>query len=69
MQVRLERLGTTSLTFRFAVRAGTRPVATGRTVYVTVATDGSGKVPVPPVVVAAVGTPDPAGPAAQASSR
>jgi len=69
VEVRLERLGTTSLTLQFAVRAGTRPVATGRTVYVTVATDGSGKVPVPPVVAAAVGAPAAAGPAAQASSR
>jgi len=42
-----ERLGSTSFTLSFAVRAGGQVRSTGRTVYVVVATDGSGKRPVP----------------------
>ena len=45
--VETDRIGRTSFTLRYtALRAGT-PVATGRTVYVVVATDGSGKREVP----------------------
>ena len=41
------RVGSTSFTLDFAVRTEERAVATGRTVYVVVGTDGSGKRPVP----------------------
>ena len=45
--VQLEQLGTTSFTLQFDLRDGERVAATGRTTYVTVATDGSGKIAVP----------------------
>jgi acyl-CoA thioesterase FadM len=32
-------------------------VASGRTTYVAVRTDGSGKVPIPPALAAAIGAP------------
>jgi acyl-CoA thioester hydrolase len=57
--VRLLRSGTTSLTVGFDVSTAGRAVATGRTVYVAVRTDGSGKVPIPPVLAAAIGAADP----------
>jgi acyl-CoA thioester hydrolase len=47
IDVKTSRLGTTSFTLDFAVRAGGRDVAIARTVYVVVGTDGSGKRPVP----------------------
>jgi acyl-CoA thioester hydrolase len=47
IDVTTSRLGTTSFTLDFAVRAGGRDVAIARTVYVVVGTDGSGKRPVP----------------------
>jgi acyl-CoA thioester hydrolase len=40
-------LGTTSLTIDFSVRRQQTPLVTGRTVYVIVAGDGSGKRPIP----------------------
>lgn len=40
-------LGTTSFSLTFEVLRAGRPVCTGRTVYVCVATDGSGKRPLP----------------------
>jgi acyl-CoA thioester hydrolase len=43
-----ERIGSTSFTLSFAVRVGEQVRSTGRTVYVMVSTDGSGKRPVPP---------------------
>ena len=43
-----ERVGATSFTLSFGVRVGAQERATGRTVYVVVSTDGSGKRPVPP---------------------
>jgi acyl-CoA thioester hydrolase len=49
-----ERLGSTSFTLSFAVRVGGEVRSTGRTVYVVVATDGSGKRPVPPKLRAAL---------------
>jgi acyl-CoA thioester hydrolase len=53
--VRLLRAGTTSFTLGFEVSAGAGAVATGRTVYVTIRTDGSGKVPIPAALAAAIG--------------
>ena len=44
----VDRLGTTSFALTFEVRRAGTPVCTGRTVYVCVATDGSGKRPLPP---------------------
>jgi acyl-CoA thioester hydrolase len=51
ISVRLLRAGTTSFTLGFEVSAAERAVAAGRTVYVTIRTDGSGKVPVPPALL------------------
>ena len=48
--VRVKRLGTTSVTLGFEVRTGEKLVATGTTVYVVVATDGSGKREVPGII-------------------
>ncbi len=54
-----EGTGRTSFTVRFDVRnAAGDDVATGRTVYVVVATDGSGKRPIPPSLGRALGWPD-----------
>lgn len=54
--VTTERAGTTSFTLTFEVRAGAGAVAaTGRTVYVVVAVDGSGKRPIPPRLAGALG--------------
>lgn len=61
VDVALARLGTTSFTLEFTVRAGERgdrgerTVASARTVYVVVATDGSGKRPIPDLLRAALG--------------
>jgi acyl-CoA thioester hydrolase len=57
--VALARVGRTSFTLQFEVRASGRRVATASTVYVTVRTDGSGKCEIPPVVAAALGPVDP----------
>ncbi len=48
IEVSTERVGSTSFTLRFSVRVGAQVRSTGRTVYVVVSTDGSGKRPVPP---------------------
>jgi acyl-CoA thioester hydrolase len=48
IDVATERLGSTSFTLSFAVRAAGQVRSTGRTVYVMVATDGSGKRSIPP---------------------
>jgi len=48
VDVATERIGSTSFTLSFAVRVGDQVRSTGRTVYVMVSTDGSGKRPVPP---------------------
>ena len=45
--VRTAALGTTSFTLEFTVRRGAEISCVGRTVYVVVATDGSGKLPIP----------------------
>ena len=55
VEVALGSLGTTSFALDFEVRTGEVVVATGRTVYVVVATDGSGKRPIPDMIRAAVG--------------
>jgi acyl-CoA thioester hydrolase len=55
IDVALARLGRTSFTLQFEVRAGERPVATASTVYVVVATDGSGKRDIPPLLLEALG--------------
>ena len=57
VDVTTSRLGTTSFTLDFAVRAGGRDVATAQTVYVVVGTDGSGKRPVPERLRTALGGP------------
>ena len=43
-----EGIGSTSFTLSFGVRVGDQVRSTGRTVYVVVSTDGSGKRPMPP---------------------
>jgi acyl-CoA thioester hydrolase len=48
IDVAAERVGSTSFTLSFGVRVGLELRATGRTVYVVVSTDGSGKRSVPP---------------------
>jgi acyl-CoA thioester hydrolase len=48
VDVATEHVGSTSFTLSFTVRAGAQVRSTARTVYVVVATDGSGKQPVPP---------------------
>ncbi len=55
VEVELGKAGTTSFDLHFRVRAGERGVATGRTVYVVIATDGSGKRPIPDLLRAALG--------------
>jgi acyl-CoA thioester hydrolase len=59
--VTLAATGTTSFTLAFEVGTGETSVANGRTVYVVVGTDGSGKRPIPDVLRAALG---PVGPRA-----
>ncbi len=54
IDVATERVGSTSFTLSFTVRAGAQERSTGRTVYVVVGTDGSGKRPVPPKLRAAL---------------
>jgi len=48
IDVSTERVGSTSFTLCFSVRVGAEVRSTGRTVYVVVGIDGSGKRPVPP---------------------
>ena len=54
IDVTTERVGSTSFTLAFGVRVGAQARSTGRTVYVVVSTDGSGKRPVPPKLRAAL---------------
>ncbi len=54
VDVTTERVGASSFTLSFAVRVGAEVRSTGRTVYVVVGTDGSGKRPVPPRLRAAL---------------
>ena len=55
VEVGLVGARTTSFTLSFDVYAGDEHVAKGQTVYVTVATDGSGKRPIPANLRAALG--------------
>jgi acyl-CoA thioester hydrolase len=55
------RIGRTSFALDFDVRRGGDVTCHGRTVYVVVATDGSGKREVPPQLAAALGEPREAG--------
>ena len=63
IEVSLERAGSTSFTLCFDVRSGRHEaeVAVGRTVYVVVATDGSGKRPIPALLARAMGVPEAGG--------
>ena len=54
-EVELVSSGTTSFTLGFSVTARQILVARGRTVYVVIATDGTGKQPVPDLLRAALG--------------
>jgi acyl-CoA thioester hydrolase len=53
------RHGRTSLALDFEVRHGAAVTCTGRTVYVVVGTDGSGKRELPPLIRSALGEPAP----------
>lgn len=53
------RLGRTSFALDFEVRHGSAVTCAGRTVYVVVATDGSGKREIPPLIRGALGEPAP----------
>lgn len=53
--VSLARVGTTSFTLDFQVRRSGEGVVDGRIVYVVIATDGSGKQPIPELLRAALG--------------
>lgn len=57
------RTGRTSFALDFEVRRGDEVTCSGRTVYVVVATDGSGKRPIPPLIADALGEPAPLLPA------
>ena len=59
VDVSLLSVGTTSFTLQFQVRVEETVAVTGRTVYITVATDGTGKREVPPLVRDALGSPTP----------
>jgi acyl-CoA thioester hydrolase len=53
------RVGNTSFAIDFEVRRGGEVTCSASTVYVTIATDGSGKRPIPPELAAALGQPAP----------
>jgi acyl-CoA thioester hydrolase len=53
------RIGRTSFALDFEVRRGDEVTCTGRTVYVVVATDGSGKREIPDLIRTALGEPLP----------
>jgi acyl-CoA thioester hydrolase len=53
--VAVARVGSTSFDLTFSVSAGREAVAEGRTTYVVVATDGTGKRPIPALLLAALG--------------
>jgi acyl-CoA thioester hydrolase len=55
IEVALASAGRTSFSLSFAVTANGTEVAGGRTVYVVVATDGSGKQPLPDLLRTAIG--------------
>ena len=53
------RVGRTSFAVDFQTRRHGEPTCTARTVYVVVATDGSGKRPIPPLLAGVLGPPAP----------
>ncbi|HXY63887.1 MAG TPA: acyl-CoA thioesterase [Mycobacterium sp.] len=53
----VDGVGRSSFALRFVVRGPAGEVAVGRTVYVVVATDGSGKRPIPALLASALGDP------------
>jgi acyl-CoA thioester hydrolase len=53
------RVGRTSFALDFQTRRDGQPTCTARTVYVVIATNGSGKRPIPPELSAALGDPAP----------
>ncbi|GEL20438.1 acyl-CoA thioesterase [Pseudonocardia asaccharolytica] len=53
------KVGRTSFALDFEVRRSGEVTCTGRTVYVVVATDGSGKREIPPLIADALGEPSP----------
>ena len=55
IEVTLDHAGRTSFSLLFDVRVDVTEVATARTVYVVVATDGSGKQPLPELLRTALG--------------
>ena len=55
VEVHVSSIGETSFTLRFVAVSGDHVVAEASTVYVAVRTDGSGKCPLPPAVLAALG--------------
>jgi acyl-CoA thioester hydrolase len=55
VDVGLAKVGRTSFTLQFAARAGEQPVVTASTVYVVVATDGTGSQPIPSLIADALG--------------
>lgn len=63
--VSVARLGTTSVTLAYQVRRAGEPVVDAQVVYVCVATDGSGKRPIPDLLRRGLGRPG-AGSAGQA---
>lgn len=63
------RIGRTSFALDFAVRRAGEVTCAGRTVYVVIAADGSGKREIPPLIRAALGEPAPLLPDADGSRR
>jgi acyl-CoA thioester hydrolase len=57
------RLGRTSFALDFEVRRKDEVTCAGRTVYVVIATDGTGKREIPPLIAGALGEPAPLLPA------
>lgn len=57
VEVGVDGVGRSSFTLRFVVHGPAGEVAAGRTVYVVVATDGSGKRPLPALLASALGDP------------
>jgi acyl-CoA thioester hydrolase len=53
------RIGRTSFALDFEVRRGHESTCTARTIYVVIATDGSGKQEIPPLIATALGEPAP----------
>jgi acyl-CoA thioester hydrolase len=63
------RVGRTSFALDFQTRRDGEPTCSARIVYVVVATDGSGKRPIPALLTEALGDPAPLRPALTAPAR